>query len=812
MLKNYFLVAFRTLLRDRFNSFVNITSLSLGLACAVLIYLYAKNELTYDTFHSKSDRIYRAWVQEKWNNGEEYNNTITPLRLGPEIKANIPEVEAFTRIVSRSAMAQVGDVVTEVNYDLIDEGFAEIFDLKVVSGSLKGAFSEPNNVVLTKTQSKTLFGDSNPVGETFDLRLTDTFQPVVVKAVVEDMPSNSSLRYTILLSGAHFNSLYSDRQRNAWFSIYGETYVLAKEGVDMATLSDKLSIVENMPKHESLVSFDIEAQPLKDIHLNVEVPSGYAEVNDPKYIFILSFIAVFILVIGSINFTTLNIGKSITRAKEIGVRKVNGATRGNLIIQFLSEALVITGVSLLIGVVVAYFSLNSFNQLAGKQLTFFLSGADVAFLVGLTIINALLSGLYPAFILSGFNPVESFKGKVVLGKGKQVFRKSLVVVQFVLSAFMISTAIFIQNQMSFLQNTNLGFEEEALVVLPLDIAADGMGAAIEKGFVEGEKLKNEMEKMPEVAKAGMASHTFGAGDWVYIDFTDPDGNVRKFKFNPVSYGFIETAGIKMIQGRSFDRSQPSDATRAVVVNEAFVKAFGMENPVGSQIPGNRYNELQVIGVVKDFHFNSLHQVIDPMMMAINWKEVMNGSDNISFDASPRPKVFLSLSTQNLPATIDKIEKVWASVYPNSPFNYEFVDERLATQYARERNLSNIVAIGTALTVLISCLGLLSLATLTLNGRLKEISIRKVLGAPIGTLLFLLIKEFVVLILVSAVVAVPLVVLFMQDWLQNFAYRIPLNVWPFVAGVGVLLFFSLTSIGFKVLKAVTVSATKTLKSE
>ncbi len=812
MLKNYFLVAFRTLLRDRLNSIVNITSLSLGLACAVLIYLYAKNELTYDTFHSKSDRIYRAWVQEKWNNGEEYNNTITPLRLGPEIKANIPEVEAFTRIVGRSAMAQVGDVVTDVSYSLVDEGFPEIFDLKVVSGSLKGAFSNPNSVVLTETQSKILFGGSNPVGETFDLRLTDTYQPVEVKAVVKDMPSNSSLRYTILLSGAHFNSLYSDRQRNAWFNIQGETYLLVKEGVGVATLDDKLRIVEAMPKHESLVSFDVDAQPLTDIHLNVEVPSGYAEVNDPKYIFILSFIAVFILVIGSINFTTLNIGKSITRAKEIGVRKVNGATRSNLVIQFLSEALVITGVSLFIGVVIAYFSLDFFNQLAGKQLTFSFAALDIAFLVGLAIVNALLSGLYPAFIFSGFNPVQAFKGKVVLGKGKQIFRKSLVVVQFVLSAFMISTAIFIQSQMSFLQNANLGFEKDALVVLPLDIAANGMGAAIEKGFLEGEKLKNEMEKMPEVIKAGMASHTFGAGDWVYIDFTDSDGNVRKFKFNPVSYGFIETAGIKVIHGRSFDRNQPSDASRAVVVNGAFVKAFGLENPVGSQIPGNRYNQLEIIGVVEDFHFNSLHQAIEPTMMAINWKEVMNGSDNISFDASPRPKVFLSLSTQNLPATIDKMEKVWASVYPNSPFNYEFVDERLATQYARERNLSNIVAIGTALTVLISCLGLLSLATLTLSSRLKEISIRKVLGAPMSTLLFILIKEFVLLVVISAVVAVPLVIVFMQDWLQNFAYRIPLSVWPFVAGVGVLLFVSLSSIGFKVLSTVTVSATKTLKSE
>lgn len=751
-------------------------------------------------------------MQEKWNNGEEYNNTITPLRLGPEIKANIPEVETFTRIVSRSAMAQVGDVVTEVNYDLVDEGFTDIFDLKVVSGSLKGAFANPNNVVLTETQSKALFGDSNPVGETFDLRLTDTFQPVLVKAVVEDMPSNSSLRYTMLLSGAHFNSLYSERQRNAWFSILGETYILAKEGVSQQLLNEKLGVVGSIPKAESLVSFVVNTQPLADVHLNVEVPSGYAEVNDPKYIFILSFIVVFILVIGSINFTTLNIGKSVTRAKEIGVRKVNGATRGHLITQFLSEALVITTISLLIGVVVAYLCLNFFNQLAGKQLTFALSGADIAFLVGLTGLNALLSGLYPAFILSGFQPVDAFKGKVVLGKGKQLFRKSLVIVQFVLSAFMISTAILIQNQMSYLQNTNLGFEEKALVVVPLDIAANGLDEAIDKGFVEGEKLKNEFEKMPEVLKAGVASNSFGSGDWVYIDFTDPDGNVRKFKFNPVSYGFIETAGIQLAQGRLFDRNQPSDARRAVVVNEAFVKAFGLENPVGSQIPGNRYNDLEIIGVVKDFHFNSLHQAIDPLVMAINWRDVTAGSDNISFDADARPKVFLSLSTQNLPATIDKMEEVWSVVYPNSPFNYDFVDERLATQYARERNLSNIVAIGTALTVLISCLGLLSLATLTLNGRLKEISIRKVLGAPMGTLLFLLTKEFVLLVLISALVAVPLVILFMQDWLQNFAYRIPLNAWPFVAGVGLLLFVSLASIGFKVVKAVSVSATETLKSE
>lgn len=464
MLRNYFLIAYRNLRSDKANSFINLSGLALGMACSILIYLYVKDEVTFDEFHSKSDRIFRAHVHETYDNGEVFSNTVTPLPMAQALTDAFAEVEKATRYGTNSALLKHGDEQFRQDYAIGDDTFFGIFDFDVTKGSLIDIFSDRSDAVLTETQAFKLYGQNDPIGASFQLLLGDDYRNFVVKAVIKDIPGNSSLQFPLIISTDNFKYTVSERQMKAWFLVFTETYVLMKNrgGVEKVLPGIPAMVDRHVTKGDGLVAYDIGFQNLTDIHLNTSFEAGVVPVGDPKYIYILSFIASFILLIACINFTTLNIGRSVNRAKEIGVRKVNGAYKHSLIAQFLTESFVISLVSMGIGVLSGWFVIDLFNELSGKSIVYAFEALDLIFLGIVVVTVSLLSGVYPAFVLSSFQPVEIFRGKTQLGRGKQLFRKSLVVVQFVLSLFMITSAVFIRGQLEYLQNKDLGFNQEAI--------------------------------------------------------------------------------------------------------------------------------------------------------------------------------------------------------------------------------------------------------------------------------------------------------------------------------------------------------------
>ncbi|MBV6645403.1 MAG: ABC transporter permease [Cyclobacteriaceae bacterium] len=815
MIRNYLLVAIRSLQMDRLNSYINIFSLAIGLTCTLLIFLYIKDEITYDQFHRNSDRIYRNWVRETYDNGEVYLNTFTPLPLAKALEENLPEVKASARLRPASDLLSTGERHWREKYFFTDPGLTEVFHFDVIDGSIDRVFENHTDAIITQTQSKKLFDKVNSSGSTFRLRVGDQYREFVVKAVVKDFPDNSSFQFTTLISSLNLDYVVPKRRKTSWYSVSTVTFTLLKPGVDAKMLEDKMPDVmqKYIGSNEDLISYEVGFQPLTSIRHDINMPKAIGEVRDPQYVYILTFIATFLLLIGAINFTTFNVGKSINRAKEVGVRKASGASRTELVLQFLTESLVITLISGAMGFLLAWFLLDLFNDISGKSLQFIFTMGDISLLLGVMLLVALLSGVYPAFILSGFEPVKAFKGRISLGRGRQLFRKSLVGIQFTLAIFMITSAILVRSQLNYLTNKDLGFDQETVITIATDETFDGgILKFLDKSLEKGEQILHETLQLPEITKGGIAACNFGDGNWMQLGYAESDNKQRSFEYNTVDYGFLGAMDIELLEGRGFDRNQPSDVKRAVIVNETFVKAFGLENPIGQRIFPKQFPDHELIGIVQDFNFNSLHAEVKPLVLSLDHSLIFKGCNDFSFDADIAPKLFLKVQGGKLTEATEKLDGIWERFYPNAPFDFEFVDERLSAQYELERNLGKMVTLATVITIIVSCLGLFGLATLTINGRIKEISIRKVLGASALQLVSNLSKEYFLLILVSATISTPFVVRFVMGWLDGFAYRVQLSHWPFLLAVLLTLAISAITIAYKVLSAVFLKASITLKDE
>lgn len=813
MIRNYLTIAFRSLMRDKLNSFVNLSGLAVGLACSILIYLYVKDELTFDSFHTKHERIYRMHVAETWDSGDVFENTVSPLTVAPAMKDYFSQVEASTVYGTNSALLRYGEESARESYAYGGEDFFKIFDFEVIKGSLIEIFNNPSDAVLTKTQATKLFGDNDPVGESFELLLGDGYREFIVKAVIDDMPSNSSLQFATLISTGSLKYTVRPKQMKSWFSVFSETYVLLRQEGDLARVEARIPemVDQYVPKNEGLEEYMLGFQPLTDIHLNTDFNEGVVRISDPKYIYILTFIALFILAIACINFTTLNIAKSVDRAKEIGIRKVSGAYRYSLISQFLIESLVMTSLAMAFGLMLSLFLLQPFNELSSKTLIFDIGLVDGLILTGFGGLLALLAGAYPALVLSAFDPIRAFKGKVALGQGKQFLRKALVCVQFTISLFMISCTLLVLGQLNYLQDKDLGFKGEAIIAIPMNIPFTGsIVSFLEEGMQDGARFAREATNFPEVEVTSVSSNSFAAGAWISLGFNTKEKVKKKFKYNAVDPNYLKTMNIELIQGRDFDPDNVGDKKGGLIVNEAFIKEF--QNEVGESFFPEIFGNNRIIGVVADFNYESLHHEIEPLMLSQNPAPVIKGAGDLWLDSDITPKVFIALKDGQVKAGIAQLEEVWRGFYPSAPFDFDFVEERLAEQYESEANLGEVVRAATIVAILISCLGLLSLATLTINGRIKEIGIRKVLGAPVQVLLLMLSKEYFYIILLSALVSVPLVVLFMDGWLDNFAYRINIGAVPFVLGFVSMSIIAGVTIGYKVLSTSMLNPAITLKDE
>ena len=816
MLKNYLKIAFRSLWRSKAHSIINIAGLSLGIACCVLIVLFVKDEWTFDAFHQKAHRIYRAYVKEEYGKDQQFFNTVTPFPLGPTLLENVPEVEAQVRISRIGSQVKANGNQFSEQVTIAGQDFFQVFDFKMLEG-IERVLQQANHAVLTKRYAKKYFGDEDALNKTIVIELNELAETFTVKAVVEDIPTNSSISFNLLISDLNYPKLYNERVLNsAWFNIIPETYVLLQEGADQAQVETKFPSIFRSKLGEEAYSesnYMVGLQPLRSIHLDMSFPAGLAPVSNPRYAYILGGVAFLILLVACINFVTLSIGRSLKRAREVGIRKVAGAMRSQLIMQFIGETVLVSIFSLFFGFLLAFLFQPTFNQMAGKSLGIDINAFTLMVAASLVVIIGLIAGSYPAFVLSSFKPITILKGSVQGVSSKQGLRKVLVGVQLVLSVFLISSTLIMRNQLEFIQNKNLGYDHEQLAVIPLKVSRGGrMTERVNLGFEKVNVFKQELSNIPDIAGVCGSSHDFGNGAWVNIGYTDDNATYRTFNFNTVEPDYFSVLKIEFVTGRNFDKNNPADARRAVVVNEAFVKEMGWSEPIGQRIPGKSFPDHEVIGVVKDFNYESLYIRVSPLVMVLDPMVLAPGIENIMIDNSPIPKLLLRLKPGNMMATINQVKSVWDKLTGGEEFVFNFVDEQLVQQYAREQNLGKIIRIATLLAILIGSLGLYGLASLAMQGRTKEIGIRKVLGATEKSLLVLLSKEYVMLVIICMLVSVPITWLFMRDWLSGFEYRVNVGVWVFLLSGCIALGIALLTISYQALRTAWTQPAETLKYE
>lgn len=807
MFRNYLKIAFRSLAKQKLYAFINMFGLATGIACALLIYLFVQDELSFDRFHEKGDRIYRVNFYEKnITTGIEEITTTQPYPLGPALLTDLPEIENFVRFSnSINRYIKKEDNIFQEEFKYADSTLFQVFSFPLLYGDPKTALSEPSNIAISQSAAEQYFGNIvNPVGQQLLVRTKDGFEAFTVTAVFEDIPANSSVSsdFFIPIFGKYVEQSYpyfNNPKYNLWHASAFRTYVLLNVSASAGALQDKLPgfrtkyypteaeyFIEEEKESGNKLTRAFQLQPLYDVHLNPNVKYGLTPPSDPVYSYILAAIALVILAIACINFTTLSIGQSASRGKEVGMRKVIGARRSQLIGQFISEAFLMSCLATGLGVGVAWLGLPVFNMLSEKELVFgtLFQFQSVAVLIAMMVVTGCVAGFYPALVLSGFSPLLAFKNKIKLG-GANFFTQSLVTVQFALPVAFFIIVMVMADQLHFMRNKNLGFRGEQMLVIGNN-APDQ-----EQAF---QRFVNEAQSQTGIIAITAANASFTRGGIVFSIRDENNHQLGVHTFN-VQANYIETMGMELLEGRNFNPALSSDSSEAIIVNEAFVKAFGWNDPVGKQVKD--FGDKLVIGVVKDFHFQSLESPVEPAMLILD--------DEVNF-------ILVRLSPENMAENVDKLSEIWQEVATDTPFQYSFLDEDMNSLYKSEERWSAILKYTSGLSMLIACMGLFGITALTVVGRTKEIGIRKVLGATVQNIVLLVFNDFNRLVLLAFLVACPLAYYIAHTWLENFAYRVEVNPLVFViAGVGVLLVAFLT-VSYNASKAALTNPVNALRDE
>ncbi|MGE5796257.1 MAG: ABC transporter permease [Ignavibacteria bacterium] len=826
MLKNYFKIALRNLKKNKGNSLINILGLAVGIASCIVILLYVQNELSYDKFYKNADSIYRVYVKSSIN-GVESCNCKTAAPLGSTLVSNFPEVIKYTRIgfFGNHALRYIDKVYRERHVYTADSNFFDVFSLPLINGNPKTALSRPNCIVMTQSAAQKYFGSENPVGKILN---ADSQNSYLVTGIMKDFPANSSFRCDILLS----MSTYPVTENDHWLNMSYTTYIVLKEGTDPLVFEKKLQSIVNdyvAPYAESVlgVSFneflkkgnawDLYLQPLTSIYLYSQSDYGI----DPNtewgnqsrssidYVYIFSAIAFFILFLAVINFINLTTARSETRSKEVGIKKSLGSSRTKLIGQFLTESIIVALLSVIMSIAFVEIILPFFNQVAGKNLNLgiFSSIYTIPGLILLAIVIGILSGSYPAFYLSSFRPVHLFKSGFEKRIAKSTLRSGLVVVQFTISIALIIGTIIIGAQISFIQNKNLGFNKEHLY------------AVINFGVPENtlHVLKQELTKNPDIISLTNSSIMFypGIPGDAYTFNEGEISNPVSSQYLDVDYNFLETYKIPLVRGRYFSEEFPSDSN-SVVINEAMAREFlpampagrqagqagGEEDPVGKELIhiGNHSKRYTIIGVIKNFNYQSLHEQIKPLVLFLS---PVNQAASI---------LTIRISSANIKNTVEFINSTWENITGGEDIYSSFIDQNLASLYKSEERAGRVATVFSGLAIFIACLGLFGLASFVTEQRKKEIGIRKVLGASVFELITMLSREFTKWVLIANLIAWPIAYFIMNNWLNNFAYRINITPWVFILSGITALFIALLTVGSHAVKAARANPIKSLRYE
>lgn len=790
MIKNYLKVAWRNLVKNRTHTFINMAGLSVGLACSLLILLWVQNEVDMDGFHKTGKYLYQVYEQQHFDNkvnGQYY----TPGVLAAELKRTIPEVQlAANAVFYDEHNFKVGDKIIKLKGGSADADFFKMFSYPMIQGNAESSLRTVSDISISKKMAEEFFGSAQAaIGKT--LRI-DNRKSFIVTSVFENVGTNSSLKFDYLINWASF------LEDNPWAKEWGNntpyTYIQLRPDARPDLVDQKVRhFLEKLDKDEKPGTFtqELALQQFDQVYLHGNFKEGKIDGGRIEYVHLFSIVAVFILLIACINFMNLTTARSVKRAKEIGVRKAVGAVRSVLVKQFISESLLLTSIAVLFSLFIITAVLPLFNQVTQKQIE--LPFQDIKFwaeLLIITFVTGIVSGSYPALFLSSFNPVKVLKGTLKLDSGTTIFRKGLVVFQFVLSVVLIIGTLIISRQISYIQSINLGFDRENTIYVPLE------GNLVKKYEV----LKQEALRMP-----GIQSVTQTTSQPIQISTSTVgvnwDGKIPNttISFNniAVGYDFIKTMKLKMKEGRDFEKSFATD-TSAYIVNEAAVKRFGYVDPIGKSITMWGVKG-KIIGVVKDFHFSSLHDQIKPL--------IIRYGENADYGFA----VVRTMPGKTKEA-LASLETITKQLNPDFQFTYTFSDDAYDKLYNNEQIVSKLSDGFAFLAIFISCLGLLGLAMFTAEQRLKEIGIRKVLGASVGSLFTLLSSEFLVLVVIALVIATPVAWYAMDIWLRNFAYHEPMHWWIFALASGVIILIALATVSIQSAKAALVNPIKSLRSE
>lgn len=806
MIRHYLTIALRVFRRQKLYSIINVLGLSIGIAVCTMIFLYVRDDLTFDRFHEKGDRIVRVNSIIYAPDGSiEHEQVWQPWPLAEALVANHPDIETASRLYQTSVFIRTDGEPIQSTVLFADSTFFDMFGFELLEGDRRSVLREPNSILLTETAAVRHFGTADVVGRSMDIRFEGDYLTVPVTGLVADPPTNSSVSFEYLLPFHSLTSRYEwlKNRPGHWNASSFSTFALLRPGADLDGAQVTAGRLRAQFYPDELETWQTEynwtadysprsyrLQPLVDIHLDPGVTGGIVPPSDPKYSLILGGIAALILLLACINYTTLAIGRSARRTGEIGLRKSVGAGRGQILAQFGGEALMFGALGVAGAILLVEFLLPVFNQLSGKELDASPIGtpAVALSLVGIGLLASLLAGAYPAILLSGLRPSVMLGRRNALG-GSGLLSKSLVVTQFTLSIALITGTLLMREQMSFMQERDLGFDRSGVLVVPLNEVPHDRVLS---------HFRSELVTRPEfddVAGISIAfTHGWSREGWDYR------GEKKLAYVYHAESNYADLMGFDFVAGRDFDPYLSTDSTDALIVNEAFARDFGWtpEEAVGRQIDGF-YEEPTIVGVFRDVNFRSLHNEVEPMAVSMSPDGWIGN-------------VLVRADLTNPGHVVDLVESAWADVAPGVPMQYSFLDDDIAAQYESEQRWSRIVSFASGMAILIACLGLFGLATLSVTNRTKEIGIRKVLGASAGRIFGLLTRDYGLLIGISLLLSAPLTWWAADSWLQNFAYRIEVGPLPFVLAALVAGLIALASVSYQALRASRTNPVDSLRYE
>lgn len=794
MFRNYFTTALRNITRQKIFSFINISGLALSLTAVWIISLYVADEVSYDRYHEKADRIYRVASHGSWGD-EKFDVTGTSGLTAPTFKTDFPEVEDAVRIDAEGGgiINYADKTIKENGIFFTDASFFNIFTYHFIAGDVH-ALEKPNSIVLTKTLAARLFGSpETAINKTIYIDKSAS----IVTGVMEDVPTNSHFTFNALRS-------FPTDYKGDWGNLSIYTYILLKKNADIEKLRAKMPafVTKYLTVNAQNVNFKLELQPLTSIHLHSNLMYELGENHDIKYIYVLSIVGLLILVVALINYINITTARASVRLREVAVRKIIGSSRKNLVGLFLTESLTIILAAALISIFLVALLIPLMNNLTGKELVIWRFGVvrSIVYLLSFSLIAAVIGGLYPAFFLSRFKTIPALKNQLGDVKGQVVFRKSLVLFQFAITVILVTASMVIYLQLNYVSNTDLGFNKNEMMTFHIDSRDVRQKVPA---------LRQALLQNPSVKAVASAGNPIGNNDIGMLDYSVEKNGVFDEHSN-LAYGltidpdFIPAMQIHMLEGRNFSDNIASDSN-SVIVNESFLKRQGWTTGVGKFISrgkdsAGKINTSTIIGVVKDYHIYSLQHKIEPMIM------------QLPQFATEKDNMYVRLSENNIAQSLAYVEKTFKQFDASATFDYHFLDKNFLAQYQAEQKQGQVLLAFTILTIIIACLGLFGLITFTVSQRVKEIGIRKVLGASVGNITTLLTGSLLKVILISMLIAIPVSWFAMNKWLQDFAYRINLDWWIFLLAGVIALAIALFTLSFQAIRAAIANPVKSLRTE